>query len=167
MENLLIYGSICDMLDDLTNEEAGLLFKALNNFRKGIPVTFEDRYLQGVWIGILPNLNNLKKNYEKKVSINKENGKKGGRPTKEQQAANKVHLNNDKSKVVSEPISTEIEAEIEDMEEVTIPSTRIKVPDILDKKQFIGLGEPIERYEDYLKDPKKYKMTNPIEDSNF
>lgn len=80
MENLLIYGSILDMLDELTNEEAGLLFKALNSFRKGDEVEFEDRYLKGIWKGILPNLNKLKENYDSKVKANQENGKKGGRP---------------------------------------------------------------------------------------
>lgn len=82
MENLLIYGSIFDMLDELTNEEAGLLFKALNSFRKGEEVEFEDRYLKGIWKGILPNLNKLKENYDSKVKANQENGKKGGRPKK-------------------------------------------------------------------------------------
>jgi len=82
MENLLIYGSIFDMLDELTNEEAGLLFKALNSFRKGEEVEFEDRYLKGIWKGILPNLNKLKENYDVKVKANQENGKRGGRPKK-------------------------------------------------------------------------------------
>jgi hypothetical protein len=83
MENLLIYGSIFDALDDLTNEEAGVLFKALNAFRKGEEVEFEDRYLKGLWKGIKPNLDNVKANYDNKVKANQENGKKGGRPKKE------------------------------------------------------------------------------------
>lgn len=82
MENLLIYGSIFDTLDELSNEEAGLLFKALNSFRKGEEVEFEDRYLKGLWKGIKPNLDKLKENYDSKVKANQENGKKGGRPPK-------------------------------------------------------------------------------------
>lgn len=82
MENLLIYGSIFNMLDELSNEEAGLLFKALNSFRKGEVVEFEDRYLKGLWAGIKPNLDKLKENYDAKVKLNQENGKKGGRPPK-------------------------------------------------------------------------------------
>jgi hypothetical protein len=81
MENLLIYGSIFDLLEDMTNEEAGLLFKGLNDFRNGKEVSFEDRYLQGLWKGILPNLNKLVDNYDSKVARNRENGKKGGRPS--------------------------------------------------------------------------------------
>jgi hypothetical protein len=84
MKNLLIYGSILDMLDDLTNEEAGILFKGLNDYRNGKDVVFEDRYLQGLWKGIKPNLDTMKDNYDKKVNANKENGKKGGRPPKKQ-----------------------------------------------------------------------------------
>lgn len=82
IENLLIYGSILDLLDDMSNEEAGMLFKALNDFRRGKEVNFEDRYLQGLWKGILPNLNKLIDNYEKKAQKNRENGSKGGRPPK-------------------------------------------------------------------------------------
>jgi hypothetical protein len=84
MKNLLIYGSIFDSLDDLTNEEAGMLFKALNAYRKGKEVKFEDRYLKGLWQGIKPNLDNVKNNYDNKVKANQENGKKGGRPKKEE-----------------------------------------------------------------------------------
>lgn len=82
MENLLVYGSIFDLLEDMTNEEAGLLFKGLNDFRNGKEVKFDDRYLQGLWKGILPNLNKLVDNYDSKVARNRENGKKGGRPAK-------------------------------------------------------------------------------------
>jgi hypothetical protein len=80
MENLLIYGSILEMTDDMSNEEAGILFKALNSWRKDEEVIIEDRYLKGIWKGILPSLEQIKSNYNNKVNANRENGKKGGRP---------------------------------------------------------------------------------------
>lgn len=89
MENVLIYGTIFDMTDDMTNEEVGLLFNGINSWRKGEEVVFEDRYLKGIWKGILPNLEKLKDNYEKKVASNRKNGKKGGRPRKNVDTNNK------------------------------------------------------------------------------
>ena len=82
LKNVLIYESIFDMTEDLTDEEVGLLFKGINTWRKGGEVEFEDRLLKGIWMGILPNLKTLEKNYDKKANANRENGKKGGRPKK-------------------------------------------------------------------------------------
>ncbi len=99
MENVLIYGSIFDMTEDMTNEEIGLLFKGINSWRKGEEVIFEDRYLKGIWIGIKPNLDKLKEAYDNKVSTNQANGKKGGRPKKEKNDTPK-----DDSKELSKPV---------------------------------------------------------------
>ena len=58
-KDVLIYGSIFDMTDDMTNEEVGLLFNGINDWRKGKAVVFTDRYLMGIWTGILPILNKV------------------------------------------------------------------------------------------------------------
>jgi hypothetical protein len=121
MENLLIYGTIFDMLDDLTDEEAGQLFKALNTFRKGGTVEFTDRYLKGIWKGILPNLIKLEENYNKKVIANKENGKKGGRPKKD----NNTPTDDDSQKIDSK--------EVKPIEITTTTTTTNKVSEIKEK----------------------------------
>ena len=82
MENILIYGSIFDMTDKMTDEQVGKLFKAINKWRGGTEPEFDDPMLIGVWMGISPNLEQLKSNYDTKVAANRENGKKGGRPKK-------------------------------------------------------------------------------------
>ena len=113
MKNVLIYESIFDMTDDLTNEEAGLLFKAINDWRKGNEVNFEDRYLKGLWVGILPNLTRLKENYDKKANSNRANGKKGGRPKKDNKEVKAVLTEDDISNdtiTPKAPVKTKIEA---------------------------------------------------------
>lgn len=117
IENLLIYGSIFDLLDDMTNEEAGLLFKALNDFRKGNEVSFEDRYLQGIWKGILPNLNKLVENYESKIARNRENGKKGGRPPKKQETQLETNTETFEAEVVADIQPEEKVSQIVSIEE--------------------------------------------------
>lgn len=123
MENLLIYGSIFDMLDELTNEEAGLLFKALNSFRNGQEVEFEDRYLKGIWKGILPNLNKLKENYDVKVKANQENGKKGGRPKKINDGVEPSKPST-QNKAIEAMISTQVIPEVQ--VEVMVPQNEDK-----------------------------------------
>jgi hypothetical protein len=119
MENLLIYGSIFDMLDELSNEEAGLLFKALNSFRKGEEVEFEDRYLKGIWKGIKPNLDKLKENYDSKVKANQENGKKGGRPKKSNDATSVASNTQTENKTTEATLPTQSIPEYQEEEKVS------------------------------------------------
>jgi hypothetical protein len=128
MENLLIYGSIFDTLDELSNEEAGLLFKALNSFRKGEEVEFEDRYLKGLWKGIKPNLDKLKENYDSKVKANQENGKKGGRPPKNNNAVELSKPTTKTNTPESIPLSKTIEEKKYDL--ITLLKDYITVDDI-------------------------------------
>ena len=80
MTNVLIYESIWNITEKLTDEQTGKLFKGINHWRTGNHVEFDDPLLIGVWLGIEPNLISLYDNYQKKVEANKANGKKGGRP---------------------------------------------------------------------------------------
>lgn len=116
MKNIIVFESILDLLDEMTNEEAGLLFKGLNDFRNGKDVKFEDRYLQGLWKGILPNLNNMHTNYLNKVKNNAENGKKGGRPVKKETIIIEQPII--KEEVINTPIIKEEIKEIDDLIEV-------------------------------------------------
>lgn len=80
MKNLIIYSSWLNVANKLTDEQAGKLFKAFHKWLNGEEVTFDDGVLQGFWMGIEPNLENMENNYQKKVEKNRENGKLGGRP---------------------------------------------------------------------------------------
>ena len=80
MGNVLIYESIWNITERLSDEQTGKLFKAINAWRKNDEIILDDLLLEGIWLGIEPNLISLFDNYQKKVELNKSNGKKGGRP---------------------------------------------------------------------------------------
>jgi hypothetical protein len=84
MKHVLIYESIFEFLDKLTDEQVGKLFRGINKWRLGEEVIFDDLVLTAFWFGVLPNLNKLKDTYDNRVNTSKINGKKGGRPKKQE-----------------------------------------------------------------------------------
>ena len=80
LKHVLIYDSIFDIVDNLTEEQAGILFKGLSTWRKGETPFFKDPLIIGLWLGIKPNLDKLEENYNNTVERNRKNGSKGGRP---------------------------------------------------------------------------------------
>ena len=72
-------------LEDLTLEEQGMILQAMIEYsRTGKQPHFEDRALRSVWRPIFRRLKADKEAYEEKCESNRENGKKGGRPPKEE-----------------------------------------------------------------------------------
>lgn len=160
MENLLIYGSIFDSLEDLTNEEAGILFKALNSFRKGEEVEFQDRYLQGLWKGIKPNLDKLKENYDNKVKSNQENGKKGGRPKGTTKANLEARVkSSDLSHDNNEMIVEDYQEEIIQPEASIVPENRLSIDGFIKNCKY--------KYGSYIPDDKFDKIGNEIKEFGF
>jgi hypothetical protein len=78
--NTLIYPSHYKLMDELTNEQAGLLIKTIGRYQRGEDISIDDVLVKGIWMGIKSDFDIQKQNYEKKVNANRENGKKGGRP---------------------------------------------------------------------------------------
>lgn len=136
MENVLIYGSIFDFTEVLTDEQTGKLFKAINTWRKDGVVEFDDLLLKGIWMGIQPNLEALKTSYGKKVTANKENGSKGGRPKKETipQPEQKEETTKPKEEVVTNenPTKEELEHIVDEN------STKLVLAQITQLKNFIA-----------------------------
>lgn len=88
MKNILIYESVWNMLPKLNDTQVAILFRAINEWRLGNDPVIDDPLIQGVWLGLEPNLKSLEESYEKKVAANRENGKSGGRPKKTQEYPN-------------------------------------------------------------------------------
>ena len=82
-KSLLIYCDIIHNIDHLTDAEKGRLFQHLLEYVNDLNPILEDRVLLGVWKPIQQFLKRDLKKYENICSRNKENGKKGGRPSKE------------------------------------------------------------------------------------
>lgn len=81
MKNIIIYESHFELMNSLTDEQAGILIKAVGLFRLGQEPTITDSLVLGIFMAIKRDFIIQSENYQKKVKINQENGKKGGRPS--------------------------------------------------------------------------------------
>jgi hypothetical protein len=81
MKNIIIYESHFELMSSLTDEQAGILIKAVGLFRLGEEPTITDSLVLGIFMAIKRDFIIQSENYHKKVKTNQENGKKGGRPS--------------------------------------------------------------------------------------
>lgn len=80
-KSFIIHLDSLNVLDELTHEQAGQLFKAIHDFHRGKTTELEF----GLKMAFLPFQNQFIRDLEKydsKVIANRKNGKKGGRPKK-------------------------------------------------------------------------------------
>jgi len=64
----------------LTNEQAGVLIKSIGLFKNGEEPTITDPLVMGIFMAIRRDFETQFENYQKKVEVNRQNGKNGGRP---------------------------------------------------------------------------------------
>jgi len=76
----IIYPGHYDIMDELTNEEAGLLIKTIGKYHRGEDITISDVLVKGIWLGIRHDFKAQKEKYEETCKRNQKNGLKGGRP---------------------------------------------------------------------------------------
>jgi hypothetical protein len=81
-KNIIIYQSHFELMEGLTDEQAGILIKAIGLFGLGKEPNITDKLVLGIFTAIKRDFVIQSENYEKKVKANQENGKKGGRPSK-------------------------------------------------------------------------------------
>ena len=80
MKNVVIYESHFELLNNLTDEQAGSLIKAIGLFRNRQEATITDPLVLGIFTAIKRDFEIQSINYQKKVEVNRQNGKYGGRP---------------------------------------------------------------------------------------
>jgi hypothetical protein len=80
MKNVIIYESHFELIKSLTNEQAGVLIKSIGDFSKAIEPTITDPLVMGIFMVIRRDFELQSINYKKKVEVNRQNGKFGGRP---------------------------------------------------------------------------------------
>ena len=76
----IIYPGHYELMDELTNEQAGLLIKTIGRYHRGEDITISDVLVKGIWLGIRHDFKAQKEKYEETCERNQKNGKKGGRP---------------------------------------------------------------------------------------
>jgi hypothetical protein len=81
-KNILLYESLWDSIQDLSNEEIAELFIGISNWREGIEPVFTQTTSKILFRQQLPLLEKQSKNYQTKV----ENGRRGGAPQGNQNA---------------------------------------------------------------------------------
>lgn len=83
-DTYIAFGEWEDYVQDLTQAEKGDILDALFAYwRRGEKSTFQDRAVTTAWRPIQHSIDRCDKAYEAKCEQNRENGKKGGRPKKE------------------------------------------------------------------------------------
>jgi hypothetical protein len=83
--NVMIYAETLEALSKLPNEDVGILVKHINDWNNGKEIVIENPFHNAFWLMILPDLERNKETYNNIVERNTENGKKGGRPRKNQE----------------------------------------------------------------------------------
>jgi hypothetical protein len=78
--NTIIYKTHFELMNTLTDAQAGLLIKAIGTYCSGTMPVFTDQLVQGIFLGLRHDFDTQAVNYEKKKEANKKNGKLGGRP---------------------------------------------------------------------------------------
>jgi hypothetical protein len=78
--NTIIYKTHFELMNTLTDVQAGLLIKAIGIYCSGTMPVFTDQLVQGIFLGLRHDFDTQAVNYEKKKEANKKNGKLGGRP---------------------------------------------------------------------------------------
>jgi hypothetical protein len=83
-KNSLIPNDLIHSIKDLTDDEAGQLFKKILYYFNGEEINI-NRVASLMFDAVKVNIDSINEVYHKKVSTSRENGKKGGRPKKTQQ----------------------------------------------------------------------------------
>jgi hypothetical protein len=78
--NTIIYKTHFELMNTLTDAQAGLLIKAIGIYCSGTMPVFTDQLVQGIFLGLRHDFDTQAVNYEKKKEANRKNGKLGGRP---------------------------------------------------------------------------------------
>ena len=85
-DTYLAFGEWEDNCEELTLEEKGQMWDALFGYwRRGEKPTFSDRFMRACWRPIQQAIDRANEAYEAKCEQNRENGKKGGRPKKDEE----------------------------------------------------------------------------------
>ena len=81
IKHTIIYQSHFELMDILTDQQAGILIKSIGLFQKDIEPTIKDPLVLGIFMAIKRDFTIQAENYEKKKEANRKNGKLGGRPS--------------------------------------------------------------------------------------
>lgn len=82
--NILLYSNMDEVLDDLTDAQSGQVFRAIFKYAQGITPEFNDPLVKLAFKPFKVIIDRNLEKYKDKCNTNQENGRKGGRPRKQQ-----------------------------------------------------------------------------------
>ena len=88
-KSFILHADSLDILSELSDEQAGVLFKAINSYHSGKEVKLEG-LMNAIFIQFKNQIDRDREKYEKRCKRNKANGSKGGRPKSEDNPKNPV-----------------------------------------------------------------------------
>jgi hypothetical protein len=81
IKHTIIYQSHFELMNNLSDEQAGILIKSIGLFQTGVEPMISDPMVFGIFMAIKRDFIIQSENYEKKKEANRKNGKLGGRPS--------------------------------------------------------------------------------------
>lgn len=150
-KHTIIYQSHFELMDNLSDEQAGILIKSIGLFQKGIEPKISDPMVFGIFLAIKRDFIIQSENYDKKVKANRENGAKGGRPKVS------INPNNPVGLLVTQPNPNNLKDKEKDNGLVLSISFQI------DKEDAADLIKDLQAYIDLptFKGIKDYSIPNP------
>lgn len=152
-DTYLAFGEWEDNCEELTTEEKGLMWDAVFAYwRRGEKPSFSDRFMRACWKPIQQAIDRSNEAYEAKCEQNRLNGKKGGRPKKEEaeKANGYFGFSKKTEKTLPDPDRDPERDRDRESPQATIPHTS-KKPDTKNKfKNFDERVYPDEVYENLL-----------------
>ena len=159
MENkksFVLYSDLMDIVNDLSDEQAGKLIKIIVDYVNDRNPEVEDQLLK---IAFLPIKNQLKRDLKKWEDIKvkrSESGKLGGRP-KKQTKAKKANGFSEKQTKAKKAVNVNVSVS----DNVNVNDSVINKESVFNfKKEFLDMGVEKEILEDWLKVRKNKKATN-------
>jgi len=156
-KSFILYKDSLVIIEEMTDEQAGLLFKAINDYQNGIDPKLDF----GLRMAFTPFKNQFVRDNEKweeKAAVNRENGKKGGRPTITQPNPE----NPDGLEETQMPPEKGVSVNVTDTVNVTVKVKDINIPEYivfssyaLEKKPLVDLDDLKLKYDSWIENDWK------------
>lgn len=168
-KSFLLYFDLCEVFNELTDEQAGQLIKEIINYSNSLTQTNPPKPigLSGLLRALFsPFKNHIDRDFQaylKKSEVNKENGKLGGRPAQKDvnDKPNLTQPNPEKGDTVTD---TDTDTDTDTKESISIKSERFILPEWIPKNEWQGYCEMRIRSKKPMTDKAKKMAVTKLEE---
>lgn len=131
--SFIVHYDISDVTDELSDEDAGKLFKAMLEYAKtGEKPSIDSSTAKIAFAGVRSVMDRDVDKYNERCAKNKENGSKGGRPSKNQTVISETERLFEKPKKPDSDTDTDTDSDTEKIKHVVQKSTRPSAEEVRD-----------------------------------